>query len=158
MPTLLRQPPVRTALIAAWIGLAAAHAPAFATPDLPIAVHQSCPTALGRDPPSAMLRHSCGVFPVDDITTIPSWNVLELLATDGNLLGGGVVATLQCMNRKTGAISAVARVGSARSSTAKTVAVRLPAPLDFNRCAYFVGVAADSTKAAAQVLMVSLRN
>lgn len=152
---MFRQPSVRTALMAACIGLAGAHAPAFATPDLPIVV-DICPKK-GRDPFAAMQTHTCGVWsPVDLVS--PSWNALALMAIDGSLLGGSVVATLQCMNRKTGAISAVAVVRSAPSSTAKTVVARLPAPLDAKRCAYSVGAAADSTKGTAQALMVSLLN
>jgi hypothetical protein len=156
MPSLIRRAPVRSTLVAACIGLAGAHAPAFATTDFPLAT-RTCPKELGRDPPSAMLKQSCGVWSPGDLA-IPSWDVLELTATDEHLLGGGVVATLQCTSRKTGATSPVATVRSERSSTAKTVAVRLPAPLNFNQCAYSIDVAADSTKAAAQALMVTLRN
>lgn len=159
MPSLLRQPPVRTALIAAWIGLAGAHAPVFAAPftnpDLDIVV-ETCPL-LGRDPPLAMFRQSCGVWDPGGLTT-SSWKRLELMALDANLLGGGVVATLYCMNRSTGAISAVATVKSAPSTTAKRVTVPLPAPLDLKQCSPFVHVASDSSKAPAQALMVSLRN
>lgn len=159
MPTQLRQPSVRTALIAAWLGLAGAHAPAFATPDLPI-VAQSCPKE-GRDPSTAQYRftHSCGVWTPDDFASAPTWNFLELTAVDGGTRGGNVIATLQCMSRASGQVSAVAVVRSESSLTPKkTTSARLPAPLNFDRCAYFVSVDVNRASIDAQALMVSLRN
>lgn len=157
MSALHRTPSVRIALLVACIGLAGAHAPALATPDFPIAI-QICPKE-GRDPSSAYIKHGCGVWSPDDFATRPSWTELELMALDANAQGGGVVAKLQCMSRSTGAVSTVAVVQSKASGRAPTTTrARLPAPLDFSRCAYFVSIDADSSSAAVQALMVVLRN
>lgn len=158
MPARLRRPSLRAPLLAACLGLAGMHAPvAFAANDLPIVV-QTCPQQ-GRDPSLAKFTHSCGVSRPGDFTANPGWNVFEVMVLDGNPLGGGVIATLYCMGRASGAVSAAARVRSGPSgSTPKTFSSRLPAPLDFTRCAYFVRVDVDGTTAAAQALMVSLRN
>jgi hypothetical protein len=158
MSARLHRPSLRAALLAACLGLAGTHVPAFAANDLPI-VAQTCPKQ-GRDPSSLFnFSHSCGVSRPDDFAANPSWNVLELMAIDAHPLGGGVVATLYCMSRTTGALSAAAKVRSGPTGTTPTrFSARLPAPLDFNRCAYFVRIDVDGTTAAAQALMVSLRN
>lgn len=158
MSASLRRPLRCAAVLAAGLALAGLYAPAFAANDLPIVV-KTCPKE-GRDPSTLnVFSHACGVSRPDDLAATPSWNALELMVLDGNPLGGGVVATLYCMSRATGAVSAVARVRSGPSgSTPKKFTSRLPAPLDFTRCAYFVGVDVNSTTAAAQALMVSLRN
>jgi len=155
MPASLRQTLVRTALMATLISLGGAHAPAIASPPQAI-VLETCPMA-GRDPSVAMLRFSCGVPTPGDFTA-PTWRTLEMMAIDGNSLGGGVVARLQCMSRATGAVSTVAIVKSAQSSKPKKVAAPIPAPLDFRLCAYFVRVDQVSTNAVATPLMVVLRN
>lgn len=158
MPTLLRQPSMYAALIAASIGLSSAPAPAFAARADSTFVVETCPKK-GRDPIAAMFTHSCGVGRPGGITTsTPPWAFLELMAIDGNVHGGAVVVTLQCMSLASGRVSAVARVASVPSSTPKKVAAPLPAPLNFERCAYFVDVDVDGTKSAVQALMVSLRN
>ena len=156
MPACLRRPSLRASLLAACLGLAGLHAPAVAANDLPIVV-QTCPQ-YGRDPSVARFTHSCGVWRPGDFTANPGWNVLEMMVIDGNPLGGGVIATLHCMSRASGAVSAAGRVRSSPTgSTPKVFAARLPAPLDFTRCAYFVRVDVDGTSAAAQALMVTLR-
>lgn len=158
MPTSLHRLFSCALVLAASIGLAGLHASAFAANDLPLVV-KTCPKE-GRDPSTPTLfSHACGVSRPDDLAATPSWNVLELMVVDAHPLGGGVVATLYCMSRATGTVSAVARVRSGPSgSTPKKFTSRLPAPLDFTRCTYFVGVDVDSTTAAAQALMVSLLN
>lgn len=158
MPAASHRPARRAALLAACIGLAGLGAPALAANDLPIVV-QTCPKE-GRDPSVLnIFTHSCGVSRPDDFAIHPSWNVLEMIAIDGSPLGGNVIATLHCMSRATGAVTAVARVKSVPSGTAaKKVVSRLPAPLDFSRCAYFVRTDVNGSSSAAQALMVSLRN
>lgn len=159
MSAFLPRLPIRACLLAAFgIALAGIQAPALAANDLPIVV-RTCPKE-GRDPSSvAQFSHACGVSRPDDLAANPSWRVLELMVIDGNPLGGSVVATLYCMSRATGATSAAARVrsGPTGSATLK-FAARLPAPLDFTRCTYFVAVDVNRTTAPAQALMVSLRN
>lgn len=158
MSALLRRLSHTAALFAACVGIAGMHAPAVAANDLPIVV-QTCPKE-GRDPSTLnVLTHSCGVSRPDDLAASPSWNVLEMMAVDGSLSGGGVVATLHCMSRASGTVSAVARVKSEPSGTSpKKVASRLPVPLDFTRCAYFVRIDVDGPTSSTQALMVSLRN
>ena len=153
MSTLPCQSSARTALLAALIALAGAHAPAIAGDAVFVA--ESCPMpALGRDPPSAMLESVCGVGN-PGLTSVPPWNTLELLAIDGNLRGAGVVARLECMSRASGALSTVAVVRSVPSTSPKKVAVRLPAPLNLDRCGYIVRIKNDN--ADAKALMVVLR-
>lgn len=158
MSAFLPRPCLGACLLVAAIALSGMHAPVFAANDLPIVV-RTCPKE-GRDPSSvAQFSHACGVSRPDDLAASPSWNVIELMAIDGNPLGGGVVATLFCMSRATGAVSAAARVRSGPTgSTPKKFVARLPAPLDFTRCAYFFAVDVKGTTAPAQALMVSLRN
>jgi len=157
MSTLPRQPTVRTALLATLIGLMGAHAPAFATTDRAFVI-ESCPmAALGRDPSTAMRKSVCGVGNPSDLTSVPDWNTLELMAIDGSLGGAGVVATLQCMSRASGALSTVALARSAPSTSPRKVAVLLPAPLNFNSCAYIVRIDVDTTIASTKALMVVLR-
>jgi hypothetical protein len=156
MTNLLRRTCARTALLAALIGLAGAHAPALALPDQAFIV-ESCPMAAGRDPSAAMRRSVCGVWNPGDFTTVPDWNTLELMAIDGHASGAGVVATLQCMSRATGALTNVALVRSVPSTTARKVAVALPAPLNFGRCAYMVHLDVNTGGAGARALMVVLR-
>jgi hypothetical protein len=157
MTHLLRRTCARTALLAALIGLAGAHAPALALPDQAFIV-ESCPmAAVGRDPSTFMRKSFCGVRNPGDFTTVPDWNTLELMAIDGHAGGAGVVATLQCMSRATGALTNVASVRSVPSSTARKVAVALPAPLNFGRCAYMVRIDVNTGGAGARALMVVLR-
>jgi hypothetical protein len=153
MSTLLHQTSARTALLAALIGLAGAHAPALAMPDQVVVV-QTCPQA-GRDPSAAMLTSFCGVSNPSDLTSLPPWDKLELMAIDGSHGGGGVVARLECMSRASGAVSTVAVVKSVPSTSPKKVAVSLPAPLNFKVCAYEVRI--GTTIAYAKALMVGLR-
>jgi len=155
MSTLPRQPSARTALLAALIGLTGAHAPAIALPDRAFVI-ESCPV-FGRDPSAAMLKSVCGVENPSDLTSLPDWDTLELMAIDANLNGAGVVATLQCMSRVSGALSTVALVRSVPSTSPKKVAVQLPTPLNFSRCAYMVRVDVNTTSASAKALMVVLR-
>jgi hypothetical protein len=156
MSTLPRQTLVRTALLAALIGLAGAHAPAFALDQTFIA--ESCPmAALGRDPPSAMRKSVCGVGN-PGLTSLPPWDTLELMAIDGNVSGAGVVVKLQCMSRTSGAVSTVALVRSVPSTRPKKVAVRLPASLNLNLCAYMFLIDVDTTRPETKALMVVLRN
>lgn len=152
MQSLLRQAPVRTALIAACIGLAGMSTPAFAASDLPmVAIVDTCPMRLGRDPWAAM--SSCGVPRPGSLAAIPSWKAIVLTAIDPS--GGRVAATLKCMS-KAGVVSDVAVVSSQQSTTPKKAVARLPAPLNFDLCAgYFVKVLVD-TRVEAQALMVSL--
>jgi hypothetical protein len=157
MSTLPRQPSVRTALLAALIGLMGAQAPAFATTDRAFVI-ESCPmAALGRDPSSAMRKSVCGVHNPSDLTSVPDWNTLELMAIDGSLTGAGVVVTLQCMSRATGTVSNVASVRSTPTASARKFAVLLPAPLNYNGCAYSFRVDVDTTSASTKALMVVLR-
>ena len=156
MSTLARQPSARTALLAALIGLAGAHAPAIALPDQFSAI-EACPQRIGRDPSASMLESVCGVVNPGDLTSLPDWDTLELLAIDGNLSGAAVVARLQCMSRASGALSTVAVVRSVPSSSPKKVAVQLPAPLNFTRCAYIVRINVNTAGADAKALMVGLR-
>ncbi|HEX6723443.1 MAG TPA: hypothetical protein VF107_17885 [Burkholderiaceae bacterium] len=153
MSTLPRQTSARTALLAALIALAGAHAPAIATPDQAIVV-QTCPVA-GRDPSAAMLQSSCGVWNPGGLTSVPDWDTLELMAIDGNASGAGVVVRLQCTSRTSGAVSTVALVRSVPSTRPKKVAVRLSAPLNFRDCGY--GLDIKRTNAEAKALMVVLR-
>lgn len=151
MSTLPRRPSACVALLAALIGLAAAHAPAFALPDQAI-VAASCPLpALGRDPSAAMLESVCGVRNPSDLTSLPDWNTLELMA-----IGEGVVARLKCMSRTSGAMTTVAIVRSLPSTTPRKVAVRLPAPLNFANCGYSVDITTPQ-RADTKALMVVLR-
>jgi hypothetical protein len=157
MTHLLRQTCARTALLAALIGLAGAHTSALALPDQAFIV-ETCPmAALGRDPSTFMRRSSCGVWNPGDFTTVPGWNTLELMAIDGHASGAGVVATLQCMSRATGAVSNVAIVRSVPSSRPKKIAARLPAPLNFGACAYAIHLDVNTGGAGARALMVVLR-
>jgi hypothetical protein len=160
MPALPSTRFLRTTLMAAGVGLAGAHAPACATPTLRIVV-VTCPqAAAGRDPSSANVEpsHNCGVHTPDDLGTTPSWRRLDLLALDSGTSGGNVTATLNCMNRRTGAVTPVATVASVHAPDApKTVTALLPQALNFARCAYFVHVDVQPN-ATAKGLMVSLRN
>jgi len=152
----LRQPAARPALLAALIALTGAHAPAMALPDQAFIV-ETCPmAALGRDPSTAMRKSVCGVVN-PGLTSLPEWDTLELMAIDSNLTGAGVVATLQCMSRTSGALSTVALVRSVPSTSPKKVAVSLPAPLNFNRCAYMVRTDVNTSRADVKALMVVLR-
>jgi len=153
MSILPHQASARTALLAALFGLAGAHAPAIALPDS-VSVAESCPQK-GRDPSAAMLRFVCGVGNPSDVTSLPPWDTLEVMATDGNVSGGGVVAKLQCMSRTSGAVSTVAVVKSVPSTKPKKVAVRLPAPLNFRSCGYSIELV--TANADAKALMVVLR-
>ena len=148
MSTLPRRPSARTALLAALIGLAGAHAPAIALPDS-VSVVEACPQRIGRDPSAAMLESVCDVGS-PSLTSVPPWDTLELLA-----IGAGVVARLECMSRASGALSTVAVVRSVPSTSPKKVAVRLPAPLNLDRCGYIVRIKSDN--ADAKALMVVLR-
>ena len=151
----LRQPFARPALLAALIALTGAHAPAMALPDQ-VFVIETCPmAALGRDPSTAMRRSVCGVVNPSDLTSLPDWDTLELMAIDGNLSGAGVVVTLKCMSRASGVVSTVAVVRSVTSTTPKKVAVRLPAPLNHHSCGYSLDIV--SVNANAKALMVVLR-
>ena len=104
-----------------------------------------------------MRKSVCGVVNPGDLTSVPDWDTLELMAIDGNVSGAGVVARLQCMSRASGALSTVAVVKSVPSTSPKKVAVRLPAPLNFNRCAYKVASTLDTARADTKALMVVLR-
>jgi hypothetical protein len=154
MSTLLPQTSARTALLAALIGLAGAHAPAIALPDQ-VSVVDACPQRIGRDPSTAMLESFCGVVNPSDLTSRSDWDTLELMAIDGNVRGAGVVAMLKCTSRASGALSTVAVVRSLPSSSPKKVAVRLPAPLNHNGCGYHVHIV--TANANAKALMVVLR-
>lgn len=158
MPAFLRRPTARAALFAALAGLVGMPTPAaaaFDPLDLPIAV-KTCPQ-FGRDPSVAQFKHSCGVWRPGGFAANPGWNGLEVLVVDRNAQGGGVVATLNCMSRTTGAVSAVARVRSGPTGAdAARFSVPLAAPMDFNRCAYFVDLDVNGTAAPVQALMVSL--
>ncbi|HSW24608.1 MAG TPA: hypothetical protein VLJ62_17740 [Burkholderiaceae bacterium] len=157
MSTLPSQTSTRTALLAALIALGGAHAPAIALPDQAFVI-ESCPmAALGRDPSTAMRTSVCGVRNPSDLTSLPDLDALELMAIDSSLSGAGVVATLQCMSRASGALSTVALVRSVPSTSPKKVAVHLPAPLNFNRCAYVVRIAVNTARAETKALMVVLR-
>ncbi|MCW5664670.1 MAG: hypothetical protein KIT35_12610 [Piscinibacter sp.] len=155
MPVIARRPILRNALAAAGIALAAVHLPAAATTDL-TAVVDTCPVG-GRDPSSALRMHHCGVWSPDDFAAVPSWNTLQLLFKDPTPNGGGVVATLKCMRRSTGVVSTVATVRSVHSPTVTTRSVRLPAPLNFKNCGYFVQIEVDGTTLTPKALMVVLR-
>jgi len=96
-----------------------------------------------------MLESVCGVVN-PSLTNRPDWDTLELLA-----IGAGVVARLECMSRASGALSTVAVVRSVPSTSPKKVAVRLPAPLNLDRCGYIVRIKNDN--ADAKALMVVLR-
>ena len=104
-----------------------------------------------------MLESVCGVVNPGDLTSLPDWDSLELLAIDRNLSGAAVVARLQCMSRASGALSTVAVVKSVASTSPKKVAVRLPAPLNLDRCLYIVRVNVSTAGAEAKALMVVLR-
>lgn len=155
-----RQPARHGALLAAALALTGLHAPALATPDLPIVI-QTCPKE-GRDPSAALIQHSCGVWSPDDFAASPSWTRLELLARDGSSTGGRVVAELLCMRRGTGELTRVARVQSPASPApvrspllASTV---LPAPLSFSECGYLIRVTVDGVDTGASALMATLRS
>ncbi|HSW23499.1 MAG TPA: hypothetical protein VLJ62_12075, partial [Burkholderiaceae bacterium] len=111
----------------------------------------------GRDPSAAMLKSSCGVWNPGGLTSLPDWDTLELMAVDGNLSGAGVVARLQCVSRASGALSTVALVKSVPSTSPKKVAVPLPGPLNFSRCAYMVRIDVNTASADARALVVVLR-
>ena len=155
MSTLPPQTSARTALLAALIAMAGAHAPAIATPAQAFVI-QTCPKE-GRDPSAAMLKSFCGVWNPSDLTSLPDWDTLELMAVDGNPNGAGVVARLQCMSRASGALSTVALIKSAPSTSPKKFSVPLPGPLNFNRCAYMVRIDVNTASADAKALMVVLR-
>lgn len=159
MPALLSTRFLRTTLMAAGVGLAGAHAPAFATQDLAIVV-VTCPQAAGRDPSAANVEPSrnCGVQTPDDLAATPTWRRLELLALDGGRLGRNVTATLNCMSRTTGAVTRVAVVTSLYApDVPKTASTTIPTPLAFGRCAYFIHVGVDPL-VSSKGLMVVLRN
>jgi hypothetical protein len=157
MSTLPSQTRARIALLSSLIALAGAHAPAIALPDQAFAI-ESCPmAALGRDPSTAMRKAICGVGNPSDLTSLPDWDTLELMAIDGNLSGGSVVVRLLCMSRGSGAVSTVAMVKSAPSTRPMKVAVRLPGPLNFNHCVYNVHIDFDTARADTKALMVVLR-
>lgn len=102
-----------------------------------------------------MLESFCGVVNPSDLTSRSDWDTLELMATDGNPRGAGVVATLQCTSRASGARSTVAVARSVPSTSPRKVAVRLPAPLNHHGCGYHVHIV--TANANAKALMVVLR-
>ena len=63
------------AALAGLLALSTLPATALATPDLAI-VADTCPSLLGRDPPTSALVTGCGVWSPDDFAAVPSWNVL----------------------------------------------------------------------------------
>jgi hypothetical protein len=150
---------LRSPLLAAAIGIGGPHAPALAAPDLPI-VTETCPV-LGRDPSHAnAVRLGCGVWSPDDFAATPGWGVLELMALDPFSWGGGVVATLWCTSRASGARSVAAVVRSANATKATKFSARLAAPMDFSRCAYHVTVdtlSGPDGQPGGKALMVVLR-
>ena len=122
-----------------------------------MSVVEACTQRIGRDPSTAMLESVCGVVNPGDLTSLPAWDTLELMAIDRNLSGAAVVARLQCMSRASGTLSTVAVVRSAPSTSPKKVAVPLPAPLNFDRCAYIVRIHVNTAGAETNALMVGLR-
>jgi hypothetical protein len=160
----------RAALLAATLGLAATAAQA--TLDLGIVVG-TCPprtaSALhydlhltngavrkaGRNPPKVS-AYFCDV-PVDDLTTVPGWNTLELQFSDRNPTGdGNVRARLMRKSLVSGGAKELVAVYSVPSSSVRTVSVPLPEPLDFTRFAYFVIVELTTPLEAVEAHMVRL--
>lgn len=160
MSALLRYRFGRTALLAAGIGLAGAHAPALATPDLSI-VAETCPQA-GRNPLAlaTTTNHSCGVSSPDDFTTEPSWRKLKLQCRDPSRSGGRVVARLYSRSRTTGKTELVTSVPCVPSTSVTVVSRSLPRALDFSLFAYFIRitVATSPDDAPAEATMVMLTN
>ncbi len=172
---------LRRTMLVVGVGLAAMHAPVWATSDWTTAAPTCTPDskrtlslgitsalggflqagaavgarAEGRNPP---LAYYCPVWNPDDLTTASTWSHLQLQFRDPTSTGGQVRARLYSKNRSTGIVKLVASASSVPSSTIHTVSVPLRNTVDFAINAYYVVLELENGTQAVEAHMVMLTN
>ena len=156
---------------AALCALAAAAAPAWATPDSLTTAAVCTPASYetirgglvlvaegavraGRNPP--VLEYICPVWNPEDYAASTSWQFLKLQYRDANRGGAAVRATLFEKSRASGRSERMLVLSSGQSAEVAVVAARLPRGLDFSRHAYYVLLELESRTLAPEAHMVML--
>lgn len=146
--------PIRAALGAAILALAAAHGTALATPEFTVPVvicvpadtqsmayeHKLMLTGVarqaGRNPPPR--AYFCPVFNPDFTSAVPTWRQLKLVYEDTTGLKRNI--TVRLFEKSASGTTEIAKVSSVAAVGVQVVAALLPGPLDFSRFSYYTTV------------------